>query len=454
MRLHHSKKPSVNFPFAPARFPFFYGWVITAATTLGTIMSIPGQTMGVSVFTDHLLAVLTLSRIELSEAYMFGTIASSCVLPFAGRLYDRTGARFMVVLASLGLGASLLYLSCCDAVARAVGSLISVSAEGVAPVELAVIAIGFFLVRFWGQGVLTMISRVMLAKWFQARRGLAMGISGVVVSAAFSTAPFTLAVLIDAWGWRGAWVVLAGLLWVGMATLGWIFYRDTPEECGLSVDGSAASAAKPDGGAANPPPRIDFSLGEAMRTYPFWIFNCALALPALIGTAATFHIVDLGRRAGLGAKEAVAVFPFMALFSISTSLGCGWLSDRIRITYLLGAMVAMQAVACAGLLDFGGTAGRWLTIVGFGVSGGLFALLMGVTWPRYFGRAHLGAISSVNMSVVVFASAVGPWSFAVSDDLTGDYHAALVVCAGLSLACLVAAFRVKNPQRLERAHGG
>ena len=58
----------VRTPFAPSRCPVFYGWVIVFAATLGAIFSIPGQTMGFSVFTDVLMAELGLSRVELSLA--------------------------------------------------------------------------------------------------------------------------------------------------------------------------------------------------------------------------------------------------------------------------------------------------------------------------------------------------------------------------------------------------
>jgi hypothetical protein len=49
---------SPNFPFAPAKSPFFYGWVIVAAGTLGVVFSIPGQTMGFTVFSDILIREL------------------------------------------------------------------------------------------------------------------------------------------------------------------------------------------------------------------------------------------------------------------------------------------------------------------------------------------------------------------------------------------------------------
>ncbi|MAH75280.1 MAG: hypothetical protein CBC62_03265, partial [Opitutia bacterium TMED102] len=59
----------VRTPFTPSRFPIFYGWVIVFAATIGSIFSIPGQTMGFSVFTDVLIEELGLSRVQLSFAY-------------------------------------------------------------------------------------------------------------------------------------------------------------------------------------------------------------------------------------------------------------------------------------------------------------------------------------------------------------------------------------------------
>ena len=66
-----------NFPFAPSRSPFFYGWLIVIFTTLGTLASLPGQTMGIGVFTDYLISNTNLSRMQISISYMIGTILSS-----------------------------------------------------------------------------------------------------------------------------------------------------------------------------------------------------------------------------------------------------------------------------------------------------------------------------------------------------------------------------------------
>jgi OFA family oxalate/formate antiporter-like MFS transporter len=97
-----------NTPFAPAKCPFFYGWVIVAVSTMSIIFSMPGQTAGIGIFTDYIIVALDITRHQLSLAYMIGTITSGLMLPFAGKILDRIGVRFMSLFASIGLALSLI----------------------------------------------------------------------------------------------------------------------------------------------------------------------------------------------------------------------------------------------------------------------------------------------------------------------------------------------------------
>lgn len=110
-------------PFSPRRLPFFYGWVIVGVGTLGVLASIPGQTMGVSVFTDALIDATGLTRLQVANAYLAGTLLSGLTLPFGGARLDRLGARATAALAALALGATLLYLSHVDAIGDALGTV-------------------------------------------------------------------------------------------------------------------------------------------------------------------------------------------------------------------------------------------------------------------------------------------------------------------------------------------
>ena len=218
-----------NFPFLPSRFPFFYGWVIVVVTTLGIMSSIPGQTMGVGVYTDFLIQSSQLSRMQISMAYMTGTILSSLLLPFAGRYYDLFGARIMIVFAGFGLGFSLLLFSEKSLLIQLLHSIFPNLSKLI--IEIFVITVIFFLLRQFGQGIMAMVSRNTLAKWFERRRGMVSGISGTFVAFSFSGAPLFMNIIIEDYGYSGSMILMAIIFGFGMAFIGWLFFRDKPEDC-------------------------------------------------------------------------------------------------------------------------------------------------------------------------------------------------------------------------------
>lgn len=114
----------LDFPFSPAKFPVFYDWAILVASVLGVLTSIPGQTIGVSGFTDHLIEATGLSRLDLANAYLVGTLTSGCLLPFGGKLAARPAWRKRVtaVLAAVGLGLTLSYLALGDRLAALIST--------------------------------------------------------------------------------------------------------------------------------------------------------------------------------------------------------------------------------------------------------------------------------------------------------------------------------------------
>lgn len=428
---------------APERFPFFYGWVIVAVSTLGIVGSIPGQTMGVSVFTPRLEAALGLTSSQLSLAYGIGTLTSGLLLVRGGRLIDRFGVRKSMTLSSVCLGASLLLLSVCDRVTGGVRTVLGGVETILIPMLVAIV--GFFLIRFLGQGLMAMISRVMIGKWFHRRRGLAVGTSGVLAAFGFGYAPIFLHDLIQAFGWRGAYWSLAGAVGLGMTLIAIVFYREQPSDHGLYTDGDPAP--EPEEPGTTPKPRWrDFTLEEARRNYEFWVFTIGLGAQGMIITAVTFHIISLGAESGLSEDVVVSIFLPISIISVASNLTGGWISDRTKLKYLLCVEMAMLILATVSLSALGEIWGRVLVTVGFGVSGGLFGNLVGTTWPRFFGLQHLGAISGQNMSIMVLMTAAGPLLFAESLARLGSYTPGIVVAAVLPAAVFLAALPSGNPQ--------
>lgn len=440
-RPFHTKWTSV--PFCPARFPFFYGWVIVAVSTLSIVCSIPGQTAGVGVFTDYLIEALGTSRSHLAIAYLIGTITSGLILPIAGKLLDRIGVRLMSVLSSVGLGISLLVLSQVGRINAALSSLVSWAA-----MPVAVGAFAFLLIRFFGQGNMTMVGRVAMGKWFNHWRGIATAIAGVPIAFGFNAAPWILNKLIQAAGWRQACWILAGGIGIGMALLGGLFFRERPEDCGLVMDGKAVD---PKNTQKNDIYIVhkQFTRSEAIRTVSFWAFSLGLATHSLIITAIAFHITDIGAEMGKTHDQALKMFLFSSFISIPTRFLISYFVDNtaLRLRWVLLSMAATIGSYTFGLMYFDTTAGLWITTICFGMSGGIFGVLLNVAFPRYFGRDHLGAISGLNMSILVIASAIGPTLFSLVKDHLGSYRSAAATVLILPAAVLLLSFFTRNPQR-------
>ncbi|MFP4283121.1 MAG: MFS transporter [Verrucomicrobiota bacterium] len=438
-----------NFPFAPRRWPLFYGWTILVVSTIGVLASIPGQTMMMGVFADSFMEAGGLTRTELSDAYLVGTTCSGLIVSYAGRLFDRLGARAFFTGASFVFGLAVAGMSQIDRLAWWVSDNIGLGDLA----RVAVFAVGFFCIRFMGQGAVTIGARSMLAKWWDRKRGLVISVSGLAVGAGFSIAPVILRTEVELFGWRGAWWVNGLLLASLMPLMGYLFFRDNPEECGLRMDGPHAHAPKER--------RIldmivvrDFTRAEALRTYSFWVFAVGMAVQALYATSYTFHVADIARDNGIEEERIYRFFYYALFFSIPTNLVCGYAIEFIRLRYVLVTLGVGGAVMGAGILMLPSMTGQMLLVAGMGVSWGTYPILTSVSFARYFGRTHLGAIGGTAMTFMVLASALGPALFARSKATFGGYDEVVWGMVVTYAALVLAASFASNPQRRLLAEQG
>lgn len=371
---------------------------------------------------------------------MFGTIGSSFLLPWAGKKYDQWGARTLALLSSVGLGIILLVLSQIDWLVFQVFDITQ-------PLLILVsMTICFLFLRFFGQGVLTMTSRNMMMEWFDKRRGLATGFSNVFVSIAFSISPIWLYHLISAYTWSGAWKMLAIIAGLCFPIFVFLLFRDRPEDCGLMPDGNFKGSRKPSRHLY--PVVQQFTKSEAIRNYSFWVFALLLAMQGLYITGFTFHVVSIFGESGLTEQEAIRIFLPSSYVAVAITLIASSISDHIPLKYI----AIMKGVgACLGITGFillGSWSGAYyLIIVGQGIMTGLFAVLNSVSWPRYYGRLHLGAITGQVTMMMVFASALGPILFSLSLTLFGSYQLAGWICLVIFACLAIGAFRAENPQK-------
>lgn len=403
-------------------------------------MSIPGQTMGVSVFTENLLEDLEITRTRLSLAYLIGTLGSGLLITRAGKLYDRWGARVMGVLSAGMLGLTLLYLT-------RVRSMAGMFGNGLISPVLAtfiLLSVGFWGIRFFGQGILTMVSRNMVMKWFDKRRGFANAIMGIISAFGFSLAPKILSLFIEARDWTGTWALLGVVIGLGFVLFILVFYRDNPENCGCMADGSTTFKPRQKRPPSLPP--RDYTLSEAKKTYAYWIFMLGLAIAGFYISGLFFHVVSVFDSVGVSQERALSIFVPASLVAIVIQFFSSYLSDFIRLKYLLLVFLFGMALTTFGLIILkDAPLSYWMIVTGNGITWGLYTVLIAVVWPRFYGLKHLGAISGYALSYMVIGSALGPYFFSKSFQFTGDYVLIALVSLIVTLILFILAFRADNP---------
>ena len=406
--------------------PVYYGWIIVAAATVGMIMTSPGQTYSVSIFIEHFIRDLGLSRSLVSTLYTLGTLGASLSLPFVGRQIDRRGPRIVVGVVTVAFGLACLYMG---SVRNAV-----------------MLGLGFLLLRMLGQGSLSMVSSNVINRWWVRRRGMMLGIAGLAASLLGSGSfPSLNHALIGRFGWRTSYPLLGLMVLVVMLPVGLIFYRRQPEDYGLEPDGAPSGGEK--GRGQRHFVEENWTAEEAVRTPAFWLLGLGLASISMLGTGLQFHMVSIFADSGLPASVAAAAYLPISATGAIVGLSSGMLIDRIPARFLLLAALIGQAASLimAPNLVTAGSALAYGVIIG--TTSGLQRTVSSVVWPTYFGRKHLGAITGIASFVGIAGSALGPMPMGIARDLLGSYAVALPAAAVLPLALGVAALFARRPTR-------
>jgi MFS family permease len=390
-----------------------YAWVILLVGTLGLMMTIPGQTVGVSVFLDNIIDDLGASRASVALLYTLGTLAGALALPFVGRAIDHFGPRSAVGPIAAGLALAALFMAFVD--------------------SLPLLAIGFVLLRGFGQGALALVSLHVINIWFVNRRGLAVGVTGVGFAIATAAFPWLIETLIGAYGWRTSFALLGALVAMTILPLGILFYRGRPELYGLTPDGGLMQQGQLVARVLEPA----FSAAEAQRTPTFWLLATAVATISALSTALVFHHYDLMATRGIDRATATSAFAYLAWLSASSNLFIGALSDRLGTRFAVVLMLLLQTasllmasvVTPATLPLYAGLLGATM-----GVSGNV----SGTAFARYFGRRAIGAIKGTAQTLSVGGAAAGPVLLSLAPTYLGDYGAGLWLLAFPPLLLAVA----------------
>jgi MFS family permease len=398
----------------------FFGWWVVLVSAIGMTTGIASVNLwSFGVFIGPLSAEFGWTVSDITTVLLIGTLVTVVSSPFIGRLVDRLGAR-RVALASIVLLGSLL-----------------VSLYWLTP-NLWHFYLIFGVMPLLGAGTSSVAYARVISRWFDRRRGLALGLTLAGVGVGAFVIPLLTNAVIQTHGWRVAYVVL-GLLSLALTLpLAFFLLKDSPEAMGQRPDGAAPSADEQAGATRAPAGVVGFATDEALRQPRLWQMVAAFLVLGLAIGGVLILLVPILEQRGVPRETAVLVQAGLGVALVIGRVFAGWLMDRFFAPYVA---IAFLVGPIGGLLLFANSTSPAAAVVAallIGLAAGAEVDVIAYMIGRYFGTRAYATLYGVLYSAWTLGSGFGPKLFAIVYERTGSYSPALLSAAVLmTLSCLL-----------------
>ena len=399
-----------------------YAWIVLAGTAIA-LLAASGVRSAFGVFIKPMEAEFGWDRTALSLVASIAFVFNGAAGPIVGRLADRWGARVVLTGSGVLLGVGAL------------GAALIVSLWQLYATVGVIIAVG-------AGSASAGIAAVLASRWFEARRGLAIGIAGGAMAAGqLLVVPLAMWLTVG-WGWRTAFVVLgAGFLAIILPLI-LALIRNDPEDMGLQPYG-AAPGARTD-------KRVDPSierttLREAIGTTPFWLlcgsfWVCGYTSTGLVLT----HLIPHATEHGFHGGQAAQALGVMGAFNIVGTIASGWICDRYGQKGPLAAYYGLRGLSLLFLPYVGTVPGLFAWAVVFGLNYISTVPATTALTAKIYGRYSVGELSGWIFFSHQIGSAVGALVGGHLYDRFGDYTVAFHSAALVAFAATIMVLAIRE----------
>ena len=371
-----------------------------------------GQTFFIGLFVAEMTARLEWEENTFAGLYSTVTLVAAFLLPVIGRQIDRGRVRYVSTAVGLALlvGTALLAFS----------------------PSFALVAVGLFIVRCGGQGVLPLIGSTTIGRYFEARRGRALSLSLLGLSVAEVVLPPVVTYAILAYGFGTVWALAGGAVLLVFLPAVWLLVRRYDDFQRADTVAKAQLQVGKDAGATS------WSRTQVLRDRRFQLLVPIFLFIPFVFTGLVFNQSVIAAERGFSAELMAYGLSAYGLVRVVFLLFGGDLIDRLGPGTLL-RFALMPAVTGLLLLLF--VPYGWVVPVFFGLFGasaGTDAVMMPALWAERYGPRYLGSIKSTVRLFVVVSSAAAPIVF--SYGLRWGVEAWLGVLVGYGLLCFLLAW--------------
>ncbi|MEQ9640177.1 MAG: MFS transporter [Alphaproteobacteria bacterium] len=400
--------------------PIFYGWVVVAAAFVVLLIGF-GIPYSFAAFFTVLETTFGAARAEVSLVFSICGFFYFGLGVVSGPLADRYGPRRLVIF-----GMALV----------AIGVASAAFAD-----ELWQIYLGYGLLVGVGVGFAYVPAIGAIQRWFMRRRGAASGFAVAGIGVGTLAMPPLAALLIELFGWRGAYGALAGVAAVFGLGAAFLIEAD-PSKRGLYPDGDPAPKVAPPAGGRGRGARHAFGRST------FWVLYIATSASSLALFVPFVHLAPFATDVGLDATTGVWLFSLIGVGSVLGRFFVGGGADRIGRRRGFALMFVGMGVMQLWWLGADGVWTLAIFALFFGVFYGGFVALAPALTADYFGDRSIGAIIGMLYSSVALGTLVGPPLAGLAYDVLGSYAPVIAFGAACNAGAALIILTMPDPRPL------
>jgi MFS family permease len=399
-------------------------WLVLGALTV-CMLAASGLRAVFGVYIKPMEAEMGWSRGALSGAAAVSLLLLGAAGPLVGRLADVWGPRRVITAALVVLAAG------------------SVGSAFVQELWHVYVTAGLLMAIGSGGAALTTGSTV-VARWFEARRGFAIGVAAAGMSAG-QLIVIPLAAALTVWfGWRASYLWLGVGLLLLVVPVGALLVRNNPEERGhrpYGATGPAQTSAQ--AAATHAAGRV--SVVEAAHTLPFWLlmgtfFVCGYTSNGMVLT----HFMPHALEHNFTTFQASAALGVMGAMNVVGTIASGWICDRFGRRGPLATYYFVRGVSLIFLLYV------W-NVPSLHVWAALFGLNYISTVPptttltaNIYGRFSVGELSGWIFFAHQVGAALGAALAGLLFEWTGSYASAFLSAAVMAFIAAALALMIRE----------
>ena len=407
-----------------SRFRPFYGWYILAGSSV-ILFFVMGSRAMIGVMFKPLLYEFSWSRGAISAAVFLNMTIFALSLTFVGKLYDRYGPRWIIIISSLFLAAGFIGIGFIDYFWQ------------------FMILYGVFAALGFG-GTSVPLFAALSSKWFVKHRGLAasLALTGTCLGQYVIVPASTQIMLV--WGWRSAFIIVGSVILVVNFFITFTVIKSHPGELGLKPYGSKEPPLSHPRNESITKIVCSFGLKDAMGTRSFWLFAIVMAVCGGGDYLVLTHLVPMATDHGVSPVTAGNMLAWSGLMSLAGLLLTGATTDRIGNKIPIVFTFILRLAVFVLLLNS-------QTILSFYIFSLVFGFTMLVTAPiattltgKLYGFENVGYLSGFITTIHHFGGGLLAFLAGILFDYTNSYQPAIAISAALSILAIICGIFIKE----------